>query len=133
MKQLSIITEDRFGVMTEITEALALAGVNIESLDAETLGDHVVIVMTVDQYDLALQTIHKLKNMRVVTEDAILIKLPNEHGALARIARRFTDAGIDLRSIRFVERNADIALVAISTDRTEAALALVADYLLPGG
>lgn len=128
MKQLSIITEDRFGVVTEITEALAVAGINIESLDAETLGDHVVIVMTVDQYDLALQTIHKLKNMRIITEDAILVKLTNEPGALARIARRFTDAGIELRSIRFIERNSEFGLVAISTDRTDKALALVDDY-----
>jgi hypothetical protein len=66
----------------------------------------------------------------VVTEDAILVRLKNQPGALAHIARRFTDAGIGLRSVRFIQRDDDFALVAISTDRTEAALALVADVLL---
>ncbi len=130
MKQLSIIAENRLGVVTEITEALAAGDVNIESLDAEKAVDCTVVVLTVDQYEDALQVIHKLPNMRIVTEDAILVKLVNEPGALAKIARRFTDAGIGLRSIRFLERDNQYGLVAISTDRTDAALALVSDVLV---
>jgi hypothetical protein len=130
MKQLSIISENRIGVVTEITEALAAADVNIESIDAETIGEHVVVVLNVNKYDAALQAVHQLKNMRIITEDAILVKLNDEPGALARIARRFTDAGIELRSIRFMERNSEYSLVAISTDRTANALALVADVLV---
>jgi hypothetical protein len=130
MKQLSIISENRIGVVTEITEALAAANVNIESIDAETIGEHIVVVLNVNKYDAALQAVHQLKNMRIITEDAILVKLNDEPGALARIARRFTDAGIELRSIRFMERNSEYSLVAISTDRTANALALVADVLV---
>ena len=130
MKQLSIIAENRLGVVTEITEALAAGNVNIESLDAEKAVDCAIVVLTVDQYDHALKIIHKLPNMRIITEDAILVKLVNEPGALAKIARRFTDAGIGLRSIRFMERNNEYGLVAISTDRTESALALVDDVLV---
>lgn len=130
MKQLSIIAEKRLGVVTEITEALAAGDVNIESLDAEQAVDCSIIVLTVDHYERALQLIHKLPNMRIITEDAILVKLANEPGALAKIARRFTNAGIGLRSIRFVERDNEYGLVAISTDRTDTALALVKDVLV---
>ncbi len=130
MKQLSIITENYFGVITEISEAMASAKVNIESLDAELVGDHVVIVLMADPYDLALQVIHQFPNMQVVTEDAILVKLVNEPGALAKIARRFTDAGVGLRSVRFIQRDAEFGLVAISTDRTDKALGLVTDVLV---
>ncbi len=130
MKQLSIIAENRLGVVTEITEALAVGEVNIESLDAQLAVDCSVVVLSVDKYDRAMQIIHKLPNMRIITEDAILVKLVNEPGALAKIARRFTDAGIGLRSIRFLERNNEFGLVAISTDRTDSALALVEDVLV---
>lgn len=130
MKQLSVITENRLGVVTKISEALAIENINIESLDAQLAGDHVVVVLNVDQYDKALQVIHQLNNMRIVTEDAILVKLINEPGALAKIARRFTNAGIGLRSIRFIQRDKRFGLVAICTDRTEEALELVADVLV---
>jgi hypothetical protein len=86
-----------------------------------------VIVFDVDQYDRALQCLREFQGIQIITEDAILVKLKNQPGALAKIARRFTDAGINVRSVRFIERDEEFALVAISTDRTEAALAVVAD------
>ncbi len=130
MKQLSIVTKNTLGVVTKISEALAESEINIESLDAELAGDQVVVVLDVDQYDKALQIIHKLDNMQVITEDAILVRLVNEPGALAKIARRFTDAGIGLRSMRFIQRDQQFGLVAIGTERSEQALKLVADVLV---
>lgn len=130
MKQFSIITDSRLGVVADITEALADADINIETLDAISADQHIIVVLNVDRYDDALEVVRKLGGMTVVTEDAILVKLHNEPGALAKIARRFSDAGIALRSVRFIERNADYGLVAISTNRTEAALALVQDVLV---
>lgn len=130
MKQLIVIAEHRLGVVTEITEALAVARVNIESIDAQQSGSHVIVMLFVDQYDEALQAISALPGMKIITEDAILVRLADEPGALAKIARRFTDAGIGLRSIRFIQREQNSGLVAISTDRTDAALELVADVLV---
>ena len=130
MKQLSIITDSRIGVIAEISEALAEKNINIENIDAKSFSDHAVILLSVDQYDLAFQTLNQFNNFQIITEDAILIRLENEPGALAKIARRFTDADIDLRSIRFIQRNEDFGLVAISTDRTEDALNLVKDVLV---
>ena len=130
MKQMSIITENRLGIVTEITEALAAAEVNIETIDAELADNYVVVVLTVDNYDNALAVMHRFKTMNVISEDAILVKLIDEPGALAKIARRFTDAGIGMRSIRIIQRNSRHSLVAISTQRTNDALALVNDVLI---
>ncbi len=64
-----------------------------------------------------------------VTEDALLIRLRDEPGALAKVARRFKEANIDLRSVRFIRRQGGWAFVALATDRTEDAKALVKEYL----
>jgi hypothetical protein len=130
MKQIHIVSTNRIGLIADLTEALAQAGINVESIDAEQVGENAVIVLNVDQYARALLSLRDIQGIQIVTEDAILVKLKNQPGALAKIARRFTDAGINVRSVRFIERDDEYALVAISTDRTEAALALVADVSL---
>ena len=127
MKQIHIVSTNRLGLIADLTEALALAEINIRSVDAEEVGDNAVIVFDVDQYDRALQSLRDIQGIQIITEDAILVKLRDQPGALAQVARRFTDAGVSVRSVRFIQRDEDFALVAISTDRTEAALALVAD------
>ena len=130
MKQFSIITQSRVGIIAELTEALANENINIENIDAKAFEDKAIILISVDDYQKAMKLFDSFEGFQVVAEDAIIVKLKNEPGALAKIARRFSDANIDLKSIRFVQRNEDYGLVAISVERTDAALALVKDVLV---
>jgi hypothetical protein len=129
MKQIAVVAPNRTGVLAELTQALADAGVNIETVDAESAGEQGVVVLTVDQYDAALQALHRA-GFTAVTEDALLIKLRDEPGALAAVMKRFKDAALNVRSVRFIHRREGFAVVAIGVERTEEALALVKDLLL---
>ncbi len=129
MKHITIVTERRLGVVSEITESLAAAEINIETIQTELHDNSSVINLTVDRYDNALQVFQNI-GMHAISEDAILLRLKDEPGALAKIARRFTDAGIGIRSIGLIKRDQPFAFVAISTERTAEALSLVEDVLV---
>lgn len=130
MKQITIVSNNRPGLAAEITEALATHNINIENIDAETAGDTAVAILTVDRYDDALNVLNTIPNIRAVSEDAILIRLADKPGALAEIARRFKDANINLRSLRFIHKDSGHGIVAICTERSEEALELVRDVLI---
>jgi hypothetical protein len=129
MKEIVIITQNRAGLVADISDALAAKGINIETLDAEDAHDMAVVALTVDRYDEALGALRDA-GFDAVTEDALVIRLPDEPGALAKVARRFKDANIDLRSLRIIQRQQGFALVALAAERTEQARALVKDYLI---
>ncbi|MHC4401790.1 MAG: ACT domain-containing protein [Planctomycetota bacterium] len=129
MKQITIVCDSRPGVMAEISEALAGAGVNIETLDAESFGSSGVINLTVDRYDEALRALARTP-FRAISEDAIVVQLDDRPGELAQIMRRFKEANINLRSIHIVRRDAGKVIVAVSTRRTEEAKELVKDVLI---
>jgi histidine decarboxylase len=129
MKQIRIFTSDRPGILAEISEAMAAAGVNIESLAGESAGNIAVVELTVDRYDDALRALARTP-FRAITEDILLVKLPDKAGALAEIARRFKDARLNLRSVRTVHRSEGQCVVAIDAEDTEKAKELVSDVLL---
>jgi hypothetical protein len=129
MKEIVIVTQNRAGLVADISEALADADVNIESLEAEEVHELGIFNLTVDKYDAALLALHNA-GFEAVTEDAIVIRLPDKPGELARVAKRFKDADIDLRSIRILRRLKGSALVALATDRTKETLDLVRDCLV---
>ena len=131
MKEIVIVTQNRAGLLADISEALAVREINIETFDAEEVQDLAVVELTVNRYDEALQCLRDA-GFDAVTEDAMLIRLRDEPGALARVARRFKDADIDIRSIRIIRRQKGSALVALATKRTEEARALVKEYLVKG-
>lgn len=127
MKQIVIITENKPGIIADIATALTEHEINIESFDVETDDDHGIFSLNVDQnYDLALRVLLE-KGYNAVTEDAIVIRLEDKPGALARVAQRFAQANINVRSVRIIRRLTDYSLVAISTDRTDEAMQLVED------
>lgn len=127
MKQITIVSRNRPGIMADISTTLADAGININHIDAETFNDSAVITLAVDQYDEALRLLQTMSDLYAVSEDAIVVRLKNQPGALAHISKRFADANINIRSIRFIERDEEYGLVAISTERSADALALVKD------
>ena len=129
MKQIIIISENRPGVVAEISEAMAAAGVNIETIAAETLGASAVTIMTVDKYDEALRALAQTP-FSAISEDAIVVQLDDRPGELARITRRLKDANINLRSIRIIRREGGKGIVAIATERTAQTLELLKDVLV---
>ena len=129
MKEIFIVSDNRPNMVAEITEALAEAGVNIEFLSAEIIGGSRVAILTVDRYDEALRALARTP-YQALSEDAILIQLDDKPGELARITRRFADAGIELRSIRIIRYEGGTGIFAVAADRTEEAAELLKDVLI---
>mgnify|MGYP005845177005 CR=1 FL=1 len=132
MKEIVVVTENRAGLLADIAEILGARGINIETVDAEEVHDTALIEMTVDRYDEALQSLRDA-GFHAITEDAMVVRLKDEPGALAKVVRRFKEARIDLRSVRFIRREKDYAFVAISTGRSEEAKALIKEFLVNSG
>lgn len=129
MKQISIVVENRSGILAEVTNIMAENGINIENIEAETVGNSGIIIMTVDKYDLALKKLRDA-SFNAITEDSLLIRLKDEPGALAKIAKEFKDANINIRSFHIISRDGDNSIAAISTERTAKAVELVKDILV---
>jgi len=129
MRQITIVTESRRGLTADIAELLAAADINIETLDAEEVEGADVVTLSVDHYNRALATLRDA-GYPAVTEDALLVRVEDEPGALAKVAVKFKEADIPVRSIRIIRRRNGWGIVAISTERTEAAKAIVRDSLI---
>ncbi|MGB4057688.1 MAG: hypothetical protein WBK77_06360 [Alphaproteobacteria bacterium] len=130
MKQITILSENKTDLIADITQFLAEKRINIESVTGRNFGKNSVVTITVQDYQSALNKLQECERFQVICEDAIIVKVTDELGALAKLTRRFSDAGVQINSIRFVERHEGYALVAISTERTDQALNLVNDILV---
>jgi len=129
MKQISIVVKNARGVLATITELMAERNINITDIEAETVGETGVLVMTVDQYDTALQALRDA-GFNAISEESLLVRLKDEPGALARVAKRFSAADINIRGIHIINREGGESIAAISTERTDEALKVVEDILV---
>ncbi len=129
MKQITIVTPAQAGLMAEISDQLGKAGINIETLEAFVVRDWDIVQLTVSDYDRALRVLRDA-GYDAITEDAVVINVKDQPGALAKVMRRLNQAGVDMRSMRILHRQAGEAMVAISMDRNDDAMRLIDDLLV---
>ena len=124
MKQITVLTSKDPSELTRVAMLLGDAGVNIEDISAENLEETGIIVLSVDHYDRALQALRDA-GLRAITQDALVIRIEDKPGALANIAKRLRDAGIDMRSMHILRREGSNSLASIvATDNVMAARVL---------
>ena len=124
MNRIIIVAKNEVGVLADITKALADAGINIETISAEGLETHGVITLSTDNQDGALRILTDA-GYKTVSDDSLILRLPDEPGALAKVAERFKDAGVNIQSLHIVERQGDHTIVALSADDRAKAESLV--------
>ncbi len=123
-ERILITVDNRVGVLAGITSILAGAGINVESVNAQAAGDRGAIIMTVSDTDHALSVLSQA-GYKAVSDDAVVVRLRDEPGALAGVADRLKQAGVNIQNLHILSRQDGFALIALTTsDRaaTEAAI-----------
>lgn len=132
MKQITVVVSNAPGQLADVTQVLAAHDVNIEEINAERMDELGVITMAVDRYDDALRALSEA-GYQAISQDALVIRIEDRPGALARIATRFKEAGINLRSMHIIHREDGASLVSIVTADNPRAEPLVRDVLVGAG
>lgn len=95
VKYLSFSTEDRPGLLAEITGSLAEAKVNISSLCGYAWDSTAYFDILVDNIPKAKKALAGL-GVTLEQEEALLVEMPNKPGELDKIAKALAGAGINI-------------------------------------
>ena len=64
---------------------------------------------------------------KAVSDEAVLVQLLDQPGALANLAAELTGAGLNIRTSHIIERRDDYATAAVTTDDQERAKTALAN------
>ena len=118
MERIVIMARDEVGVLSDITGALASANINIQSINTQVNGEQGTIIISTDDTDRALLALAEA-GYSAVTDDAMIIRLKDEPGALAKIAQRFSEESINILSIHILDRKDGFATIALATSQED--------------
>ena len=120
MNRIIIMANNEVGVIADISRVMADNDINIETMTAQGPGENGVVTLTTDDNDAALRALTDA-GFKAVTDDALILQLPDEPGALAKVAQRFKDTGVNIQSLHILARHHGYTTVALSADdRTRA-------------
>ena len=123
-ERIVIMVDNQVGVLAGITGVLAQAGINVESINTQSAGHRGAVILTANDTDHALSVLNQA-GYKAVSDDAVVVRLWDEPGALAKLADRLRQAGINIQNLHILARHEGHALIALTTSNradTEAAL-----------
>lgn len=130
MQRITLIAQNRPGLLAEITELLAAKGLSISSIVADSVGAqgvlHLAVARDVDEALAALTS----AGYNAVSEEVLLARIEDRPGALAQLSRRLMEAQLDIRGLNMVQRNDGWAVVAIATSDNARAREVLAGQTL---
>src|SRR5262250_1127905 len=94
-RQLSLILENRPGVLAEVCGDLARAKVNIEAITVANLVDHSVVRMVVSDPGRAIHLLGAA-GVLVFENEVVAVTSANRPGTLSEIARRLGKAKVNI-------------------------------------
>jgi hypothetical protein len=129
VNRIVIMANNEVGVIADITRVLAEEGINLETINTETTGDQGVVVLTVDNTDHALSALNQA-GYKAVSDDALVLRLRDEPGALATVADSLRSAGVNIQSLHILNREGGYAIIALTTNDRARALAAIDDSVV---
>lgn len=93
--QLALFLDNRPGTLARLCEALAEAKINIYAISTSDTVDHSVIRMVVSDSRRALLLFEEHGTL-VVESEVVMVEGDNRPGALARIAHKLADTGVNI-------------------------------------
>ena len=127
LRQVSVFLENQPGMLVDVLERLAEAGVNLLTMSLAENERFGIARMIVDDPDAAAAT---LSEAGVVTQivDVLAVEVPNRPGGLAEILQIFARAGVNVRYV-YAEMGgtADRAVLIMRLNPSEGAVQLLVD------
>jgi hypothetical protein len=94
-RQLSLILENRPGVLAEVSADLAAQSINIEAIQVANLADHCVVRLVVSDPQRALHLLGSAGAL-VFETDVLALSLAHRPGALGEVARLLGKARVNI-------------------------------------
>lgn len=97
-KQLSFSLPSKIGLLSEVSSFITAAKINIEAICAYEMSEQGFFMLMTDNHTKTKKILSHM-GATVSVDDIITVEMPNKVGELQKIAKKFSDAGIDINYI----------------------------------
>ncbi|MDR0428070.1 MAG: amino acid-binding protein [Dysgonamonadaceae bacterium] len=125
IKQLSIFLENKKGRFTEVAKILGDAGINMIAFTVAENSDFGILRLIVSEPEKAKEVL-KEHRYAVNSTDVVCVQCPNQPGALSKIMKIITEAGIFIEYM-YAFSMGDRALVILRPDNVEATVNVLSE------
>jgi len=129
MKSITIIADDKVGLLADISYILAKSKINIDSINVDVVGGKAIISLGLSD---AVKGKGVVESAGYKCEDpsAVVIKLPDKPGELNRITATLAKEGVNVQNVHMLSKDSANTVLAILVDKPKRAALILQPHLI---
>ncbi|VVC01543.1 ACT domain protein [uncultured archaeon] len=128
MKQLTVVSEDKVGLLSDITFILGKAKINIEALQVEVRGKTAIIHMTLKDVAKASRLLEQ-NGYKLLESEIILVSVKDEPAQTAEMTALLSKEKISITNAYVVASGDGMCTMALKVDKPSKAKKVLAAYI----
>lgn len=129
MRNITIIAEDRVGLLADVSYVLGKAKINIESISVDVIAGKAVISLTVKDANKAKEIL-ETSGYTVAETNSIIIKLTDKPGELSKITSMLAEQHVNIENVHVLSRDGKNTMLTLAVDKPKKAQDMLKDYLV---
>ena len=129
MKSITIVAEDRIGLLADISYILGKTRVNIEGVGVNVVGGKAIISLTVRDAKKAKIALGR-SGYKVMESNMIVLKLEDKPGELSKITKMLATKGVNISNVHIISRDGKHTILAVIADKARKVKNLLKSYLV---
>jgi hypothetical protein len=130
MKSVTIVAEDRVGLLADISYILGKSNMNIDGLSVDVLGGKAVIALEVRDPRKALDVLGR-NGFMTTNPEAIVIRASSD--SMGRITEMLEGEKIEVKQMSTLSSDSSDAIFALHVDKPRKATKMLEQFRLGGG
>jgi hypothetical protein len=107
--------ENRPGELAHVTRALAMRGINIQTIAGSGAGNKMCAMLTTDDDTMTREVLHSM-GIPFVEGDSLFVEVADRPGGIAELTEKLSAAGVNITAILMVGRRASSMQMALKVD-----------------
>ncbi|MEM0356211.1 MAG: hypothetical protein QXD03_01005 [Candidatus Anstonellales archaeon] len=120
-KELVVVSENKVGVLHEISYRLSKAGINIDSIFAYVSDWEAVFRLVTTDHDTARRELIKIPYIKSIdSKEIVVIRMEDKPGSLANLMERLRRLNVDIETTYIIYRDGKYTDVALQPSEISA-------------
>lgn len=126
---IRIVTEDRVGLLADISAILGEEKINIDSIGVDIIGEKAIVVLGVDNAEKSSEVLKK-KGYSTNVSKSLLIKIPNRPGELSKLSSKLAENKVNLLNVHMLLKDSESGVFSLVVDKPKEATNLLEEVLI---
>ncbi len=129
MKQITIVADDKVGLLADLSYILAKAKINIESISVDVVAGKAIISLSLSDSKKGKEVLEN-SGYKVEEANAIVIKLADKPGELNRVTTSLSKEGVNITNVRMLSKDGRATVLSLLVDKPKRASMLLKQFML---